>query len=205
MSVRPSSRQNFKMVPFHDLECVSRTLGTPRGPQVNQFFELSRVTLQSKVRFFVLPFFICHPLKKSQKRWSRDVRVFQPIMGGTLYFCGAKTSRPTPPARCLICVKQCRSMAAVVYFLPVSFSTVQALALFSVTPGTNLTRTYCIPHHSLCQLMTSNVESIMRWFFSLALACENSRLSLFLAAGDVSARSEERLLFLQANFAITVD
>ena len=143
----------------------------------------------SKVKYVFLfcLFFICQPLKKSQKRWPRDVRVFQPIMGGTLYFCGAKTSRPTAPARCFICVKLCRSMAAAVYFLPVSFSTVQALALFSITPGTNLTRTHCIPHHSHCQLMTSNVESIMRWFFSLTLACENSRLSLFLAAGDTSS------------------
>ena len=87
-----------------------------------------------------------------------------------------KTSRPTAPARCSICVKQCRSMAAAVHFLSVSFSTVQNLYLFSITPGTNLTRTHCIPHHSHCRLMTPNVKTIMRWFFSLALACENSRL-----------------------------
>ena len=121
----------------------------------------------------------------------------------TVILC-TKTSRPTAPARCSICVKQCRSMAAAAHFLSTSFSTVQALSLFSITPGTNSTRTHCIPYHSHCRLMSSNVELIMRCFFSLALARENSRLTSFLAARDVSARSEERLLFFQASFASTV-
>ena len=91
MGVRPPSLKNFKIDPFHDLESVTRTWGQLKGHRW-----ISSLNCQgslSKVKYvcFVLPFVYLPLVKKSQEGLSRDVRVFQPIMGGTLYFCGANT------------------------------------------------------------------------------------------------------------------